>query len=372
MVKAEKRSGSYSTRVSLTDPLTGERTQKRITARTKRELDAHVADLKARWNSGTYFEPSTEPFGQYLEHYFATADLAPNTRRSYRSVARRLIVPQIGAVPLGRLTGRHVQDLYNAVRETTYGTHVQAVVTGALRLALREGLVLRNVAEGFTVGRAAREPAQAPQVWTAEQLAAFLAGVREHWLWPLFWTAAHTGMRVSELTALRWEDVSLDLARLFVATSKSRSGRRRIALDGATVAMLAAHRTEQEQRRQAFGSDWQDAGTVFDAGHGQPVSPRTVEEVMTRYVRRLGLPHATPHTLRHTHATLLLTDGVPPHVVQARLGHASSRTTLDVYAHVLPVSERDVADRFAAVLQAAECDQIVTIAGSAGRESASA
>jgi hypothetical protein len=61
MASAEKRSGSYSTRVSLTDPLTGERMQKRVTARTKRELDVKVADLKARWHSGTYLEPAREP-----------------------------------------------------------------------------------------------------------------------------------------------------------------------------------------------------------------------------------------------------------------------------------------------------------------------
>jgi integrase len=287
-------------------------------------------------------------------------------------VARRLIVPHIGAVPLGKLTGRHVHDLYNVVRETTYGMQVQAVMTGALRLAVREGLVLRNVADGFTVGRTERDTPNVPLAWEPEHLRAFLAGVREHWLWPLYWTAAHTGMRLSELVALRWDDVGLDLARLFVGKSKSRSGRRRIALDAETVAVLRAQQTDQEQRRQALGSDWQPSGAVFDRGDGRPVSPRTVEHVMQTVVTRLGLPKGTPHTLRHTHATLLLTDGVPPHVVQARLGHASSRTTLDVYAHVLPVSERDVADRFAAALHRAECDQSVTMPAGEGRESASA
>ncbi|HYI14733.1 MAG TPA: site-specific integrase, partial [Thermomicrobiales bacterium] len=145
----------------------------------------------------------------------------------------------------------------------------------------------------------------------------------------------------------------------------------RIALDAQTVAVLSAHRSEQEQRRQALGSDWHDAGAVFERGDGRAVSPRTVEDVMRKAVERLGLPKGTPHTLRHTHATLLLADGVPPHVVQARLGHASSRTTLDVYAHVLPVSEREVADRFAAVLHA-DSDQIVTIAVGEGRNAASA
>lgn len=372
MVKAEKRNGSYSVRVSLTDPTTGERTQKRVSARTKRELDVKVSDLKAKWNSGTYLEPSRETVASYLEHFVTTADIAPNTRRAYRTAINRLIVPQIGAVPLGKLTGRHVQDVYNLTRETTYGTQVQAVLSGALRLAVREGLVLRNVADGLTVGRSARETPDTPPMWTAEELAAFLAGVRGHRLWPLYWTAAHTGMRLSELINLRWDDVSLDMARLFVAKSKSASGRRRIALDAGTVAVLAEVLDDQTARRAALATDWQDTGAVFDRGDGRPLSPRTIEHVMTKAVERLGLPKGTPHTLRHTHTSLLLANGVPPHVVQARLGHASARTTLDVYAHVLPVSERDTADRFAAVLQAANSDQIVTNGGGAGRKTASA
>ena len=368
-MKPERRSGSYSTRVSYVDPRTGRRRQKRVTAKTKRELDAKVAQLKAALASGSFAEPAKIPFADYLEHYLETADLAPRTRAAYRLVVRALVAPRLGAIPLGKLTGWHVQELYNAVRETSYAQQVQAVVSGALRLAVREGLVTRNVAEGLAPGRRQREP-RVPAVWTAGDLRVFLDAVREHWLFPLFWTAAHTGLRLSELVALRWEDVSLDLGRLFVGTSKSAAGRRRVALDSATVAVLQAHREDQARRRTVLGTEWQEHGLVFDRGDGRPVSPRTVQAAMARTVRRLGLPPATPHTLRHTHATILLSDGVPPHVVQQRLGHASARTTLDVYAHVLPVSEREAAERFAATLAATECDQIVTMAAAAATISA--
>lgn len=369
MAKPERRSGSYSTRVSYIDPLSGKRRQKRVTAKTKRELEAKVAQLKAALASGSYTEPAKVSFAAYLQHYLETADLAPRTRTAYALVVRKVVAPRLGAVPLGRLTGWHVQELYNAVRDTSYAQQVQAVVSGALKLAVREGLLARNVADGLSPGR--RERARtAPAAWTAEELRAFLAAVREHWLFPLFWTAAFTGLRLSELTALRWEDVSLDLARLFVQASKSAAGRRRVALDHATVAVLTAHRAEQARRRALLGAAWQGHGLVFDRGDGRPVSPRTVQAVMARTVRQLGLPPATPHTLRHTHATLLLSDGVPPHVVQQRLGHASSRTTLDVYAHVLPVSEREVAERFAARLAASERDQIVTMTAAQAQESA--
>lgn len=243
-------------------------------------------------------------------------------------------------------------------------------MTGAVKLAVREGVIGRNVADGLAVGRSERDEPRAPEAWAPEELGRFLDGVRDHWLFPLFWTGAHTGMRLSELIALRWDDISLDLGRLFVGKSKTKSGRRRIALDSGTIALLRAHRQEQEQRRRLLGAGWQEHGRVFDRGDGRPAAPRTVEAVMERVVKRLGLPHGTPHTLRHTHATILLSDGVPPHVVQQRLGHASSRTTLDVYAHVLPVSEREVADRFAAAVQS-KSDQTVTMSASMTAKTAS-
>lgn len=370
MAKAKERGQAYSVRVSLTDPVTGQRTQKRVTARTKRELDVAVSKVKAEWSDGTYLEPSKERLAVFLDHWLETADLAPNTRKAYRGVVKRLIAPRLGDVPLGKLTGRHVQALYNDVRDTTYAVQVQAVMTGALRLAVREGLIARNVAEGLSIGRTERDDPEPPAIWTPAELSTFLDGIQDHWLSPLFWTAAHTGLRLSELTGLHWDDITLDLGRLFVGKSKTHTGRRRLALDAATVDVLRTHQAEQAERRAALGTDWQEHGVVFDRGDGRPVSPRTVEVTMARYVSRLDLPPLTPHGLRHVHATVLLSAGVPVHVVQQRLGHASARTTLDVYAHVLPVSERDVAETFAAALRP-NSDQIVTIAPAATEKTAS-
>jgi integrase len=188
---------------------------------------------------------------------------------------------------------------------------------------------------------------------------------------PLFWTLAATGLRVSEACQLRWDDVSLDLGRLFVARSKSEGGRRLVTLDPTTVTLLQAHREAQEHRRALLGADWQEHGMVFDRGDGRPVSPRTVQAAMARLVRALGLPYGTPHTLRHTHATLLLRAGVPLHVVRARLGHASPVVTLRFYAHAVPADEVLVARTVAALLEPKVGDQRVTMAGEERRETAS-
>ena len=342
------------------DPLSGKRHQIRRTFRTKTEAEQWERQTRVKIDTGDVVEPSKDPVAVQIAHWLDTANLAPNTLKAYQGVVRRIIVPRIGAVPLGKLTGRHVQDLYNSLRETSYAVQVQAVISGTLRLAVREGLIPRNVSDGLRVANPKRDEVTVPKVWSPVELMTFLDGVRDHWLFPLFWTGAHTGLRLSELTALKWVDITLDLGRLFVGKSKTAAGRRRLALDAATIDILRAHQAEQAQRRDAFGSEWREHDVVFDRGNGEPVAPRTVEATMTRRVRQLGLPHLTPHGLRHCHATMLLIAGTPVHLVQQRLGHSTSRITLDVYAHVLPGTERDVAERFADVLSGAACDQMVT------------
>jgi integrase len=96
---------------------------------------------------------------------------------------------------------------------------------------------------------------------------------------------------------------------------------------------------------------------VFGDIEGGHRNPAHVSRQFTRDVERccceLGsdaLPGIRLHDLRHTHATILLTAGVPVHVVSQRLGHASAVVTMTVYAHVLPGSQRDAADRFAALV----------------------
>ncbi|CCF83603.1 tyrosine-type recombinase/integrase [Nitrolancea hollandica] len=321
------------------------------TFRTKRAAERWLNERADEIDAGSYQRPSTEPFASYLDHWLDTHDMAPASRRAYEGVIRRWIVPKLGNVPLSQLTGRHVQDLYNQARGSSSINQIQAVISGALRQAVREGLIPRNVADGLTIVKPEREDHE-PPVWTPAQLRAFLNGVSGHWLAPLFHVAAYTGLRVGELVALRWDDITLDMGMLFVRQSKSAAGRRRVALDPDTVTVLRAHREDQARRREILGPDWQNHGVVFDCGDGRPVSPRTIEAVMARTVQRLGLtPVLTPHGLRHTFASSLASQGVPLTVIQQLLGHASYNTTAAFYVHHGPADDRAAVAAFAALLR---------------------
>src|SRR5579875_88462 len=115
----EKRIGKRGTRwVAIVehprDPVTGKRVQRKKTFATRKLAEQWERSTRTALDQGDYHEPSVEAVATHLAHWLDTADMAPNTRKSYAGVIRRLINPAIGSVTLGKLTGRDVQSLYNA------------------------------------------------------------------------------------------------------------------------------------------------------------------------------------------------------------------------------------------------------------------
>ncbi|MGQ0848938.1 MAG: tyrosine-type recombinase/integrase [Actinomycetota bacterium] len=102
------------------------------------------------------------------------------------------------------------------------------------------------------------------------------------------------------------------------------------------MSVLKQWRHAQLEERMAYDGEWQDTGFIFTRKNGPLSDPDVTHQRFDKVVARLGLKPVRFHDLRHTHATLLLLTGVPPHVVSMRLGHRSVACTLQQYAHVLP------------------------------------
>lgn len=100
----------------------------------------------------------------------------------------------------------------------------------------------------------------------------------------------------------------------------------------------------------AYEGNWQETGLIFTRTNGSPHDPDVMSQSFDRLVARTDLPRIRVHDLRHTHATLLLMAGAPPHVVSMRLGHRSVAFTLQQYAHVLPQQQAAAVERLAAKL----------------------
>ena len=208
---------------------------------------------------------------------------------------------------------------------------------------------MRNVADladAPTNSRASRTMS----AWTSDELRSFLDSISDHYLHTLYLLAATTGMRRAEIAGLVRRNVDLDTARLIVSQQllsveykliesdlRTPTSRRTIDLDPHTVTQPRIHRRNQLDKRMATGHRHTD-GYVFAKPDGSPIHPDLISQTFERLLAK--------HDLRHTHATILLQQGINPKVVSERLGHTSVSFTMDVYQHVLPGMQAQAAATF--------------------------
>jgi integrase len=198
------------------------------------------------------------------------------------------------------------------------------------------------------------------QTWDEDEITRFLEAAKTTPYHCLFYLALFTGMRRSELLALRWQDVDFILSQLYVSRSlhvlnggnvvfkspKTAKGRRTVALPPSAILMLGEHHEKQKLERVMLGIPLTDDDLVFGHFDGKPLLPNTVTHAWIKLVRRTRLKAIRLHDARHTHASLMLKQGIHPKIVQERLGHSSIQITLDTYSHVAPGLQEAAAKRF--------------------------
>ena len=189
-----------------------------------------------------------------------------------------------------------------------------------------------------------------------EECAAFLEASRGERLEALYVLAIHCGLREGELLALRWEDVDLEAVRpaVLVRRTLTRGEEGRGWVVGASTKSGKGRRVRLTRRAVTAAGLWQDRGLVFAGETGSLFNPsnlrnRSLKRIKARSGVREDLRF---HDLRHTCATLLLSEGVNAKVVSEMLGHASITITLNIYSHVLPDMQDSAADAMEAALGA--------------------
>jgi len=132
---------------------------------------------------------------------------------------------------------------------------------------------------------------------------------------------------------------------------KSQKSRRLIALSPSNALIIEEHRKAQEEMRESLQlSPVTENDLVFSHWDGSPLLPDSVTHAWVKLVRKCGLNGIRLHDARHTHATIMLKQGVHPKIVQERLGHSTISTTLDTYSHVAPGLQQAAAITFDDVL----------------------
>lgn len=362
----QRGKGSYSIKISLgKDNVTGKYRYQWLTVRgSRKDAEKKLSEVLHQVNTGSYMIPGkvkvTEYFDRWLAEY-AQVNISPRGFERYRDIVRDYFKPVIGNLLLTQLKPEHLQKCYSdwqkkGLSAGTVSYH-HAVMHRALVTAVKWGLVSRNVADAVDVPRVRRGDMQ---TWDEHELARFLEASKTSQYYELFYLALFSGMRRSELLALRWQDIDLILGQVSVSRGlhhlkdgsyvytqpKSAKSRRTIALSPATSLMLKRYYETKQMDASMMGIKVADSDLIFSTLEGKPLRPNTVTRAWSTLAVKSGIKRIRLHDARHTHASLMLKQGIHPKIVQERLGHSTIAMTLDVYSHVAPGMQEAAAQRF--------------------------
>jgi integrase len=141
------------------------------------------------------------------------------------------------------------------------------------------------------------------------------------------------------------------------AEPKTQKSRRSVLVAPFALEALKEHRIRQLETKLKAGSNWQEHDYVFCTLHGTHLNPNHIVDEFKKLLKQAGLPNIRFHDLRHNAATLLLSLGVHPKVVQELLGHTQIGITMDVYSHVLPGMQQDAMGKLNEALKRQEGDE---------------
>jgi integrase len=327
---------------------------------TKREAEKVLAETVNDINQGTYREIQEIGFKDFsklwLETYARTKCKA-STVRSYEDVIEGHLVPYFGNVPLTSISPAKVQkyvsrklsekkrnkdgELVQKLSPKTVINHL-VPLKEMFKHAVRWSYLRESPAQYVERPRVEREEMD---FLTPEEIRLFLENVAPSYH-ALFLTAVLTGLRRGELLALQWGDVGFANNMIHVRRSlykgafvspKSRRSLRKVLMSPALAAALKKYKLQAPPNEQDL---------VFANGEGKAMDPdNLIRREFLPALRRAGLRKVRFHDLRHSFATLLISQGENIKFIQSQLGHASIQTTLDRYGHLLPESHHEAGNR---------------------------
>ena len=350
---------------------------------TKEKARAKMNEILVAKNSGLYVDPSRMTVGEWLDYWCGNRvkeQLRLRTYEQYESVIRVHLKPEIGLIRLQDLHPVHLEEYYrkkgSKLSQTTLEHH-HAVISGALKWAMKKGLIVKNPAALVDNRPSAPEDRNEAKVhcWSAEEAKLFLDtaktfGVQQAAFYTL---ALETGLRKGELCGLTWANVDLDMGKVLIDRQLVKCGRppvfgpiksgraRTLSISPATVQLLREHRQSQNEVKLKNRQYYRDLGLVFakewvqlGAAHARLGDPLQANSLGQREFKKITeaakVRRIKFHGLRHTCATLLLRAGIPVYVVAQRLGHKGIEITINVYAHVLPDQQEDAANALGDIL----------------------
>ena len=335
---------------------------KNVLAKTKGECVAKLESLKESVAPATAVKIKADmPFGEWVEFWYENYSkpmLRPSSQRSYEDFIRLYIRPKLGSVPLNKLTMNDLQQFFNWMRKDGRTLHRESRGGGlsdnmvrnchslcrrALEKAVAERLIVKNPIEECKAPPIRR---QEMQLLTREELQRLLIQAKDEGYYEVFLLELTTGLRVGELMALQWDDLNFKTGELrierqvyrtkeelLIQEPKTKASIRTVILPSPVVEAL-------KEYKKTVSSQWMFPSPKKEDA---PLAPAATSHRLSKILSHAGCKKVRFHDLRHVFATNALEHGMDVKTLSTAIGHVSSATTLNVYAHVTDDMQRQAA-----------------------------
>lgn len=369
------------------NPQTGKRKQKKKGGfKTKQEAQNAAAQLITELNSGIYVEEKNITFEQYadewIENYQNSGKVKISTVR-VRLNEKEKFLQFFGKYKMKDVTKRMYQQALNDLKKQGYADNTLDGIHSTGRMIFKQAVaddVIKVDPTTFasiprsqkTVEEIEKEK-EIPKYLEKEELALFLNTAKTQGLdrdYPIFLTLAYTGIRIGELAALKWKDIDFKEQTISISktlynptsnvknytllTPKTKTSKRIIDVDKIVLNELLKLKNMQNEIKMKYRKIYHDQDFVFAQLNNNPGYPVYLKLIRVRIHRLLKLAglneNLTPHSLRHTHTSLLAEADVNLEVIMQRLGHSDDEVTKNIYLHVTKPKKKEASQKFSELM----------------------
>lgn len=363
------------------DPLTGKRLQRTMSGfKTKKEAENACAEIQVELASGTFINEKDMLFNTLVDDWIKLYEktVKISTVRVRQHEAKRLL-DYFSDKQVKLISRKAYQDTLLDLYKRGFAHNTIAGIHSTARMLFSKAIELEIIKNDPTQYAKLPRPQKTVEEIEAEsskvkyleknELSTFLKAAKEHGLendYVMFLTLAYSGLRVGELVALKWKDLNFKERTLSVTktyynptnrateyhllTPKTSTSRRTIELAPIVFDELTKHKVKQNELKMKYRTTYFNEDFVFtkiEKNKGYPEFIKTVCNRMRRLLKISGLnQQLSPHSLRHTHTSLLAEAGVGIHEIMERLGHQDDEITKRVYLHVTKAMKKDAAQKF--------------------------
>lgn len=367
--------GNWSFRYKYKDKITGkQRELKRQGFQSKSLAEKAYEEMKRNIHLG-FDSASNETLAEFLEFWlkeYKEGKIAKNTYRIHERNIKNHIAPYFRNIQLDDLSYKLYQKFINHLIEGNYSKRTIEIVHGTMYGAMQKAKILRKIHDNPCTDvsiysakeKREKENKAAIKFIPYDNIEEFLeAALADNYTYYIFFRfLIETGVRKGEALALQWCNVDLSSNRIRIVQSldyeaasddelfsdtKTYHSVREIPITNRLSMDLSSHKIRQNDNifrlKKAYKGD---LDLVFCRENGSPLPKSTLFNAFRRILEKAGLPSLSIHTLRHTHAVLLLESNVEMKYIQEALGHGSMQITSDIYTHVSKKIEKDSIEKF--------------------------